>query len=79
VHFHIPIHVAPEDGFGDTRDHLRGTLDYVAANPSVCRHFEMETYTWEVMPPSLRAGEVVDQLAAEYGWCLGEFGHVGLR
>jgi len=78
VHFHIPLHVAPELPFGDTRDHLAGTLAIVAADPSICRHFELETYTWEVMPPALRSREVVDQLVAEYDWCLGEFSRFGL-
>jgi hypothetical protein len=39
----------------------------------MCRHFEMETYTWEVLPTSMQTGDVVDQLAAEYEWCLSEF------
>ncbi len=78
VHFHIPLHAEPEEGFGDTRDHLRGLLDLCAADPGLCRHFEFETYTWEVMPASLRARDVVDQLVSEYGWVLGEFGARGL-
>jgi hypothetical protein len=32
----------------------------------------METYTWEVMPPELKSRNVVEQLAAEYDWCLGQ-------
>ena len=71
VHFHVPLHAAPSGGFGDTRDHLHDTMDWVAANPGLCSHFEMETYTWEVLPPELRDGDVVDQLVKEYDWCLG--------
>jgi len=33
----------------------------------------METYTWEVLPEEIRSRDVVDQLVAEYDWCLGEF------
>ncbi|MBL9156258.1 MAG: metabolite traffic protein EboE [Verrucomicrobiales bacterium] len=79
VHFHVPLHTSPEEGFGDTRDHLSGLLGAYAADPGWCRHFEFETYTWEVLPPALRARDVVDQLTAEYGWCLAEFEKHGLR
>ncbi len=78
VHFHVPLHTRPEAGFDDTRDHLSGLLGLYAADPGWCRHFEFETYTWEVLPPSLRSREVVDQLVAEYGWCLGELARRGL-
>ncbi len=78
VHFHIPLHSPPQAPFGDTRDHLRGTLDYLRDHPGCCGHFEMETYTWEVMPAALRSGDVVDQLVAEYRWTLGEFARIGL-
>jgi sugar phosphate isomerase/epimerase len=78
VHFHIPLHAEPESCFGDTRDHLGGLLDLYVAEPGWCRHFEFETYTWEVMPSSLRSRDVVEQLVAEYGWVLGEFGRRGL-
>lgn len=70
VHFHIPLHAEPLALFGDTRDHLLGSMDVLAANPSLCQHIEMETYTWEVLPGDLRAGSVTDQLAREYGWTL---------
>ncbi len=78
VHFHVPLHASPEEGFGDTRDHLVGLLALVAEAPGWCRHFEFETYTWEVMPPALRSDDVVDQLVAEYEWCLAELARHGL-
>ncbi|NNE92628.1 MAG: metabolite traffic protein EboE [Verrucomicrobiales bacterium] len=78
VHFHVPIHAQPEALFGDTRDHISETLDLLGGEPGWCRHFEMETYTWEVLPENLRSGDVVDQLAKEYEWCLGEFERTGL-
>jgi len=78
VHFHVPIHTRPEAIFADTRDHVSGVLELLGKDPGWCSHFEMETYTWEVLPEELRAVNVVDQLVAEYGWCLGEFRRVGL-
>ena len=70
VHFHVPLHADVEEPFGDTRDHLLATLDWLAAKPTRCAHLEMETYTWEVLPRELRSGSVVDQLVREYAWTL---------
>lgn len=91
IHFHIPLHADPA-GLGgtpagaspgmrlaSTRDHLAGVLDWLAAAPELCRHFEMETYTWEVLPKELKQREVVDQLADEYDWTLRELACRGVR
>lgn len=78
VHFHVPLHTSPEEGFGDTRGHLSDLLALYAEDPGWCRHFEFETYTWEVLPEALRSREVVDQLVAEYDWCLSEMARHGL-
>ncbi|MEZ5299264.1 MAG: metabolite traffic protein EboE [Verrucomicrobiales bacterium] len=79
VHFHIPLHAQPAAPFGDTQAHLLGVLDALTADPSLCRHLEMETYTWEVLPNDLRANNVVDQLEREYRWTLGQLDARGLR
>lgn len=73
VHFHIPLHARPDGEFGDTTAQITGVLEEIAQKPELCRHFEMETYTWEVLPGDLQSRDVVEQLAAEYDWCLGEF------
>ncbi len=69
VHFHVPLHASPGTPFRDTRDHIEGTLDWLAAHPGACAHLEMETYTWEVLPPALRIG-IDEQLVQEYAWAL---------
>jgi len=73
VHFHIPLHASPGGVFMTTADHVSGVLDEVRRHPALCQHFEMETYTWEVLPEPLKQQSVVDQLAAEYEWTLGQF------
>ena len=78
VHFHVPLHAEVEEPFGDTRDHLLAALDWLSAKPSRCAHLEMETYTWEVLPPELRSGSVVDQLVREYDWTLAALRSRGL-
>lgn len=78
IHFHIPLHSPPTALFGNTVDHLLGTLNLLAANPALCSHLEMETYTWEVLPPELKNREVVEQLVAEYEWTLQRLRERGL-
>jgi hypothetical protein len=77
VHFHVPLHAAPGAPFSDTRDHLAAALDWLAAHPGACTHLEMETYTWEVLPPALRL-PIGDQLVREYEWTLGALAQRGL-
>jgi hypothetical protein len=78
IHFHIPLHSRPTAVFDNTSDHLLGVMDLLAADPSLCSHVEMETYTWEVMPPELKNRSVVDQLVAEYDWCLSQLDRRGI-
>ena len=44
-----------------------------------CKHLEMETYTWEVLPEALRAEKVVDQIAKEYQWTLQALNERGIQ
>jgi hypothetical protein len=78
IHFHIPLHCAPTPLFGTTSDHLLGVMDALAADPTLCSHIEMETYTWEVMPPEMKNRSVVDQLVGEYEWTLDALRQRGL-
>ena len=70
IHFHVPLHAPAAPPFENTNDHLLGILDQLQMNPKICTHLEMETYTWEVLPPELKTQSVVDQLAQEYHWTL---------
>jgi hypothetical protein len=72
------LHSPPTELFDTTTDHIHGVLDLLAANPGFCTHLEMETYTWEVLPDGLKDRDVVDQLAAEYAWTLGNLKERGL-
>jgi hypothetical protein len=70
IHFHVPLHASPGSTLNDTKEHVLDTLDWLAKNPTACRHLEMETYTWEVLPKELQSNEVVEQVAKEYEWTL---------
>ena len=78
IHFHIPLHASPNGIFDDTRDHITDTLKVLAADPEICQHIEMETYTWEVLPKSMQSNNVVEQLSLEYEWTLNSLRDVGL-
>jgi hypothetical protein len=78
IHFHVPLHSPPAQFFENTSDHILGVMDLLAANPGLCSHLEMETYTWEVLPPELKDRDVVDQLTAEYDWTLTRLSERGL-
>ncbi|HEY4951798.1 MAG TPA: metabolite traffic protein EboE [Verrucomicrobiae bacterium] len=78
IHFHVPLHAAAAPPFENTNDHLLGVLDWLQENPDLGSHLEMETYTWEVLPPELKSRSVVDQLAAEYDWILARLAERGL-
>jgi sugar phosphate isomerase/epimerase len=78
IHFHIPLHSPGTRIYESTSDHVLGVLDLLKANPKLCSHLEMETYTWEVLPSELKNRSVVDQLAAEYDWTLKHLSSRGL-
>jgi hypothetical protein len=78
IHYHVPLHCRPSPPFDTTSDHLIGVMDLLRDNPKLCSHIEMETYTWEVLPPALKERSVVDQLVAEYEWTLNQMAARGL-
>ena len=78
IHFHVPLHCSASKIFETTVDHLLGVMDVLKKSPKLCSHIEMETYTWEVLPPELKDRDVVDQLAGEYDWTLKQMSARGL-
>jgi hypothetical protein len=71
VHFHIPLDAAPAEPLRSTRQHARDALQLADEIPDLCSHWEIETYTWGVLPQQMQR-PVEDQIAAEYRWVLGE-------
>ncbi|GAA5482996.1 metabolite traffic protein EboE [Haloferula sargassicola] len=69
VHFHIPLDAQPAEPLRSTRQHAADTLAWCREHPGACSHFEIETYTWGVLPAELHR-EVQDQIAAEYRWVM---------
>ena len=80
VHFHLPLHSSPIDkDFFNTTDFLQKVLSVIMKQPGRARELEIETYTWEVLPQSLRSMDVTDQVVAEYRWVLNELSQYGVR
>jgi hypothetical protein len=80
VHFHVPVNADRlSDELSTTNDHLKAALDVIAKTPGACRELEIETYTWEVLPPEVRAADVADMIAEEYRWTLAELAQRGVK
>jgi len=73
VHFHIPVYDQPLAPLGSTLPHLKGTAQWLHQHPGACRHFEVETYTFGVLPESVTDLSVDEMLAREMRWCESEF------
>ncbi len=71
VHFHIPLYADPATPLRSTKSHVSELLAYRRAQPDFCSHFEIETYTWGVLPDDLQK-PIVDQIAEEYRWVLSQ-------
>ena len=69
IHFHIPLYDQPTAPLGSTQSHALEALAYLAEHPDFCSHFEIETYTWGVLPDNMQI-KIEDQIAREYQWVL---------
>ncbi len=78
VHFHVPLHSKPPGELDTTTDHVVGLLKLLQAQPGLCSHLEMETYTWAVLPEALKARDVSEQIVSEYQWTLERLAEHGL-
>ena len=69
VHFHVPLFLERLGRFGNTGDFVRDLLALLPGRDD-CRHLEVETYTWDVLPAAYRDTPVVDAIARELCWTL---------
>ncbi|KOU01530.1 xylose isomerase [Streptomyces sp. NRRL F-4711] len=69
AHFHVPLHAAPAAPLTSTLPVLKAALARLVGGPHpVTRHLEVETYTWQALPPELRPrarAQLTDGIAAE--------------
>jgi sugar phosphate isomerase/epimerase len=68
IHFHVPIFVDRMPRYGTTRFFIDSLLPLLDKNMLL----EVETYTWEVLPPELRAETVDHSIVRELLWLKGQ-------
>jgi sugar phosphate isomerase/epimerase len=69
IHFHVPLDFK---GYGELRSTAH-TLDadfWAKVKEIPLAHLEIETYTFHVLPPSLRADGVAPSICREFDWVL---------
>ena len=71
THIHVPVFLDDLGAFRTTRFAIEDALKFHKANP-VSRQLEIETYTWDVLPDSLKTGNIVDYVCKELEWVQGQ-------
>lgn len=70
VHFHVPLFFTGNGPIGSTAGTLTPEF-FQELRAGACPHLEIETYTFDVLPPEVHPGEIVESIAHEYAWVLG--------
>jgi len=73
IHYHLPIQSAtfPQQLMDTTQVCILDVLDFLQAHPQCHPHLEVETYTWNVLPESMRPHDdksLIKGLTAELNW-----------
>ncbi len=68
IHFHVPIFVEKFDPLLSTQDDILRTFELLRER-RFTGHLEIETYTWDVLPPALKR-DLLDSITREYEWVL---------
>ena len=66
THFHVPIFVSEYGALAATQSDIQEVLDILREAP-VTQHLEVETYTWEVLPPEIQLG-LAESIVRELQW-----------
>jgi hypothetical protein len=72
VHYHVPLHAAPAPPLRATTGVLTDALrELLGGERAACDHLDVETYTWNVLPPRSRPdgpAQLTAGIAAELAW-----------
>ena len=67
VHFHVPVFLRSLGALETTQPDLETVLDLIKARADApC--LEVETYTWDVLPPEYRTSSMSEAIARELAW-----------
>jgi sugar phosphate isomerase/epimerase len=72
VHFHVPLFEHCMGILGTTQTHVAECLELARARPAI-RHFEVETYAWDVLPELRRTRRLARDIARELRWVIDQF------
>ncbi len=72
THFHVPLFYTGDEVLGSTHTDL--TPGFFAHVQASGYPLEIETYTFNVLPPAIRPADVVDSLVAEHEWVMERLG-----
>jgi hypothetical protein len=73
VHFHVPVFAAELGVLGSTQGFLVELLHHVRRTGASAQ-FEVETYTWDDLPPEHRALAIEDAIVRELRWTRAQIG-----
>ncbi len=66
AHFHVPIFLESFEELYSTQDHILKVITILREN-MISEHLEVETYTWDVLPGSLKK-ELSESIIREMNW-----------
>ncbi|MEO1429429.1 MAG: metabolite traffic protein EboE [Cyanobacteria bacterium J06633_8] len=68
THFHVPLFIDDYQILKSTQDDIV-TVFELLQKKEICNHLEIETYTWEVLPPEMKV-DIAASIEREYKWVL---------
>ena len=68
AHFHVPIFLESFEELYSTQDHILKVITILREN-NISEHLEVETYTWDVLPGSLKK-ELSESIIREMKWLI---------
>lgn len=71
IHFHVPVFLEDVGPFKTTRFAIEEALAFQKKH-RLSEYLEIETYTWDVLPDSVKTGNIVDYIVQELDWVAGE-------
>ena len=69
VHFHVPLFFTGSGPLQSTVDTLTPEF-FREIRRGACPHLEIETYTFDVLPPEVYPGDVTKSVSREFAWTL---------
>ena len=71
THIHVPVFLDDLGQFRTTRFAIDDALRFHKQRP-LSRQLEIETYTWDMLPDSLKTGDIVEYVCREIDWVRGQ-------